>query len=202
MGLRDRVSQTTAGWRRSTQCNQNWLYGRHRRPCPLQAIQLGGRLPRPRAPALPSRRGGPRRPHLEVDALREGRPLLGAEPGRDDAADAALAELARQRAAMVPDDEQGRQAQRSRQAFAGAWPPRGRVGYCLRPSSRAAPAASTPGDCLSTFPRLPLAFHSFEYRSDKPWGFPQQQFAAEPACLRLRRSHPSTVLLAALPQNA
>ena len=40
-----------------------------------------------------------------LDALREGRPLPGAKPGRDDTADEALAELARQRAAMVPDDE-------------------------------------------------------------------------------------------------
>ena len=37
-----------------------------------------------------------------LDALREGRPSPSAEPGQDDAA---LAELARQRAALVPDDE-------------------------------------------------------------------------------------------------
>jgi len=40
-----------------------------------------------------------------LDALREGRSPTGAEPSRVDAADAALAELARQRAATVPDDE-------------------------------------------------------------------------------------------------
>lgn len=40
-----------------------------------------------------------------MDALRESRPSLGAEPSQGDAADAALAELVRQRTAMVPDDE-------------------------------------------------------------------------------------------------
>lgn len=62
-----------------------------------------GRKARRESQGAPSRL----RPSLvkAMDVLREGRPPLDAEPSQADAADAMLAELARQRAAMVPDDE-------------------------------------------------------------------------------------------------
>ena len=62
-----------------------------------------GRKARRESQGAPSRL----RPSLvkAMDALREGRPPPDAEPSQADAADAMLAELARQRAALVPDDE-------------------------------------------------------------------------------------------------
>jgi hypothetical protein len=62
-----------------------------------------GRKARRGSQSAPSRL----RPSLvkAMDALRQGQSPLGAEPSQGDAADAALAELARQRATMVPDDE-------------------------------------------------------------------------------------------------
>lgn len=62
-----------------------------------------GRKARRESQGTPSRL----RPSLvrAMDALCEGRPPPDAEPSQGDAADAMLAELARQRAALVPDDE-------------------------------------------------------------------------------------------------
>ncbi len=63
-----------------------------------------GRKARREGQGMPSRL----QPNLvkALDALREGQPPPDdAKPGRSDTADAALTELARQRAAMVPDDE-------------------------------------------------------------------------------------------------